>query len=64
MLRIDQIDVFYGDAQALDGVSLQVEPGEFVAMLEKALERARDVNANCVRLAQVASVRKVVFTFQ
>jgi len=33
MLRIDNIDVFYGDAQALDGVSLEVEQGAIVAIV-------------------------------
>jgi branched-chain amino acid transport system ATP-binding protein len=33
MLSIEQIDVFHGDAQALDGVSLQVEQGTIVAIV-------------------------------
>jgi branched-chain amino acid transport system ATP-binding protein len=33
MLRVETIDVFYGDAQALDGVSLEVEEGEIVAIV-------------------------------
>ncbi|MET0278088.1 MAG: ABC transporter ATP-binding protein [Pseudorhodoplanes sp.] len=33
MLRVDQIDVFYGDAQALDGVSLDVPEGAIVAIV-------------------------------
>jgi branched-chain amino acid transport system ATP-binding protein len=33
MLRVDQIDVFYGDAQALDGVSLEVPEGAIVAIV-------------------------------
>ncbi len=33
MLRVDQIDVFYGDAQALDGVSLEVPQGAIVAIV-------------------------------
>ncbi len=33
MLRVDQIDVFYGDAQALDGVSLDVPQGAIVAIV-------------------------------
>ena len=28
MLRVENLDVFYGDAQALDGVSLEIEQGE------------------------------------
>ena len=28
MLRVEHLDVFHGDAQALDGVSLTVEAGE------------------------------------
>ena len=32
MLLVDQIDVFYGDAQALDGVSLEVPQGAIVAI--------------------------------
>jgi branched-chain amino acid transport system ATP-binding protein len=33
MLKVDQIDVFYGDAQALDGVSLEVPEGAIVAIV-------------------------------
>ena len=33
MLRIENLDVFYGDAQALDGVSLEVEEGAIVAIV-------------------------------
>jgi len=33
MLRVDAIDVYYGDAQALDGVSLQVHEGEIVTLV-------------------------------
>ncbi len=33
MLQVDQIDVFYGDAQALDGVSLEVPEGAIVAIV-------------------------------
>ncbi|HVZ53923.1 MAG TPA: ABC transporter ATP-binding protein [Pseudolabrys sp.] len=33
MLRIEDIDVFYGDAQALDGVSLEIEAGAIVAIV-------------------------------
>ena len=33
MLEVDAIDVFYGDAQALDGLSLTVEEGETVTLL-------------------------------
>jgi branched-chain amino acid transport system ATP-binding protein len=33
MLRVETIDVFYGDAQALDGVSLEVEEGAIVAIV-------------------------------
>jgi branched-chain amino acid transport system ATP-binding protein len=33
LLTVDGIDVFYGDFQALFGVSLQVEPGEVVAVI-------------------------------
>jgi len=33
MLRVENIDVFYGDAQALDGVSLDVEEGAIVAIV-------------------------------
>ena len=33
MLRIDDLDVFYGDAQALDGVSLEIGEGEIVAIV-------------------------------
>jgi branched-chain amino acid transport system ATP-binding protein len=33
MLAIENIDVFYGDAQALDGVSLEVEEGAIVAIV-------------------------------
>jgi branched-chain amino acid transport system ATP-binding protein len=33
MLRIDNIDVFYGDAQALDGVSLEIDKGSIVAIV-------------------------------
>ena len=33
MLRVDGLDVFYGDVQALDGVSLDVEEGAIVAIV-------------------------------
>ncbi|MEW6450970.1 MAG: ABC transporter ATP-binding protein [Pseudomonadota bacterium] len=33
MLTIEKLDVFYGDAQALDGVSLTVEQGGIVAIV-------------------------------
>lgn len=33
MLAVDGIDVFYGDAQALEGVSLSVEEGAIVAIV-------------------------------
>jgi len=33
MLSVENIDVFYGDAQALDGVSLQVAEGAIVAIV-------------------------------
>jgi branched-chain amino acid transport system ATP-binding protein len=33
MLRIESLDVFYGDAQALDGVSLEIEVGAVVAIV-------------------------------
>src|SRR6476659_7716507 len=33
MLTVDNIDVFYGDAQALDGVSLEIEEGAIVAIV-------------------------------
>src|SRR3954468_19627356 len=33
MLRVENLDVFHGDAQALDGVSLDVEEGAIVAIV-------------------------------
>ena len=33
MLIVENIEVFYGDAQALDGVSLQIEEGAIVAIV-------------------------------
>jgi len=33
MLRVDELDVFYGDAQALNGVSLEIETGAIVAII-------------------------------
>ena len=33
MLKVDSLDVFYGDAQALDGVSLEIEQGSIVAIV-------------------------------
>jgi branched-chain amino acid transport system ATP-binding protein len=33
MLRIENLDVFHGDAQALDGVSLDIEQGAIVAIV-------------------------------
>jgi branched-chain amino acid transport system ATP-binding protein len=33
MLSVEALDVFYGDAQALDGVSLEVEEGAIVAIV-------------------------------
>jgi branched-chain amino acid transport system ATP-binding protein len=33
MLRIENLDVYYGDAQALDGVCLEIEQGAIVAIV-------------------------------
>src|SRR4029450_9533152 len=33
ILQVESLDLFYGDAQALDGVSLVVEEGELVAIV-------------------------------
>ncbi len=33
MLRVEGLDVFYGDAQALDEISLDIEPGAIVAIV-------------------------------
>jgi branched-chain amino acid transport system ATP-binding protein len=33
MLQVEQLDAFYGDVQALDGVSLEVEDGAIVAII-------------------------------
>jgi len=33
MLKVEKLDVFYGDAQALDGVSLEIEQGAIVAIV-------------------------------
>jgi len=33
MLKIENLDVFHGDAQALDGVSLEIEEGAIVAIV-------------------------------
>ena len=33
MLKVENLDVFYGDAQALDGVSLEIEAGTIVAIV-------------------------------
>ena len=33
MLRVDELDVFHGDAQALDGVSLEIAEGTIVAIV-------------------------------
>ncbi len=33
MLRLENVDVFHGDAQAIDGVSLEVEQGAIVAIV-------------------------------
>ena len=33
MLRVENLDVFYGDLQALDGVGFTVEPGEIVSII-------------------------------
>jgi branched-chain amino acid transport system ATP-binding protein len=33
MLKVDELDVFYGDVQALDGVSLEIEEGAIVAIV-------------------------------
>ena len=33
MLSVQDLDLFYGDAQALDGVSLEVPKGEIVAIV-------------------------------
>ena len=33
MLKVDNLDVFYGDAQALDGVALEIDEGSIVAIV-------------------------------
>ena len=33
MLRVEHVDVFHGDAQALDGVSLEIDEGTIVAIV-------------------------------
>ena len=33
MLKVESLDVFHGDAQALDGVSLDIEEGDIVAIV-------------------------------
>src|SRR5471032_1633664 len=33
MLRVENLDVFHGDAQALDGVSIEIEEGAIVAIV-------------------------------
>ena len=33
ILEVEQLDLFYGDAQALDGVSIAAEAGELVAIV-------------------------------
>src|ERR1019366_8477692 len=33
MLKVENLDVFYGDAQALDSVSLEIEEGAIVAIV-------------------------------
>ena len=33
MLQVEDLDVFYGDVQALDGVSLNIEAGAIVAIV-------------------------------
>ena len=33
MLKVENLDVFYGDAQALDGVALEIEEGAIVAIV-------------------------------
>ena len=33
MLRVENLDVFYGDAQALDGITLDIEEGAIVAIV-------------------------------
>ena len=33
MLRVENLDVFYGDVQALDGVSLEIAEGAIVAIV-------------------------------
>jgi branched-chain amino acid transport system ATP-binding protein len=33
MLRVENLDVFYGDAQALDGVSIEIDEGSIVAIV-------------------------------
>jgi branched-chain amino acid transport system ATP-binding protein len=33
MLQVEQLDAFYGDVQALDGVSLEVEDGAIIAIV-------------------------------
>src|SRR2546430_17106646 len=33
MLLVEELDLFYGDAQALDRVSLSVDPGSIVAIV-------------------------------
>ena len=39
MLRVENLDVFYGDVQALNGVSLDIEEGAIVAIARRQRRR-------------------------
>ena len=43
MLRVENLDVFYGDVQALNGVSLEIEQGAIAAIPR---------SSNAARIAQ------------
>ena len=40
-LHIEELEAGYGDLQILDGVNIDVEPGDYVAIVLTVLERAR-----------------------
>jgi hypothetical protein len=42
LLRVDALDAFYGDLQALFGVSLRVEAGQVVAILTELFRNVAD----------------------
>jgi ABC-type histidine transport system ATPase subunit len=47
ILEVESLDLFYGDAQALDGISIAAEEGELVAIVGAAFASGARTSPAC-----------------